>query len=139
MSVGDSTQISDDEILFRRIPVSQGWYSQGVLSPEAYRPRYHDEDGISFWRAKYRNLQAVAHGPSPRGYWVALLRVGDLRTHGIECVPTESVEGAGHVSIPSLNHADRKKPLVEEMKVLLATQLTVNVEGPFHGPEPTSV
>jgi hypothetical protein len=36
----DGTEpVADDELLYRRIPVSKGWYDEKGLSAEAFGPR----------------------------------------------------------------------------------------------------
>lgn len=131
----DGTEpVADDEILYRRIPISQGWYDESVeqpVSPEAFRPRAADEDGLSLCRAKYMTLEEAAHGPSAKGYYVIELRAGDLRARGIEVSPTPDRGGPGHASIPLLNYADRKTDRALEIKQLLATKLWLRVKGPF--------
>lgn len=79
--------IDDNEILYRRIPVSMGWYDKNGLSPEAFEPRGGETTGISISRRKYTSLEEAAKGPSKQGYHVAVLRAGDLRAQGIEVVP----------------------------------------------------
>jgi hypothetical protein len=133
MFSADGTEpLSDDELLYRRIPASQGWYTEGVLSPEVYGPhRERDVDGISFWRAKYRCLEEVARGRPGKDYYVAVIRVGELRMRGIEVMPTPCAGGVGHVSLPALNAENRRTPEAHAMKALLC-KLTHKVEGPFH-------
>ena len=46
----DVPPISDDEILYRRISASTGWYDPSrtpSLEPEAFRPNRNDTSGIS--------------------------------------------------------------------------------------------
>jgi len=133
MFSADGTEpLSDDELLYRRIPVSQGWYTEGVLSPEAYGPhRERDVDGISFWRAKCRCLDEAARGRPGKDYYVAVIRVGDLRERGIEPVSTPHKGGGGHVSLPALNAENRRSPEAQALKARLC-ELTLKVEGPFH-------
>jgi hypothetical protein len=80
----DGTEpVAEDELLYRRIPVSKGWYDEKGLSPEAFYPRPDEESGISVSRAKYVSVEKAGQGKSKKGYWVAVLRAGDLRQHGI--------------------------------------------------------
>ena len=45
----DGTEpVADDELLYRRIPVSTKWYTESGLSPEAFDPRRDETTGISF-------------------------------------------------------------------------------------------
>ena len=135
---GGTDPIANDEILYRRIPVSQGWYDATLEHPvlaQAFTPTRHDSTGISLWRAKYRSLREAAQGPG-KSYYVAVLRVGDLRANGIEVVSTTEEGGPGHVSIPALNYADRRTDGVKETARLIATRLCRSVEGPFQTAEP---
>ena len=66
--------IGNDEILYRKIPVSTGWFDANGVSPQAFKPRECDTDGISVDRAKHRTIAAAAQGQSARGYVVAVLR-----------------------------------------------------------------
>ncbi len=55
--MSDGTEPIDDmEILYRRIPVSQGYYDPKVdskPSPLAFKPTKSDTTGLSLYRAKY--------------------------------------------------------------------------------------
>ncbi len=98
--------IDDDEILFRRIPVSMGWYADGLLSGEAFEPRPDEYSGISVYRKRFRSLEEVAQGKSKHGYYVVSLRVSNLRYAGINVEPRPAVlEGwdDAHAELPQLN------------------------------------
>jgi len=103
MGAADGTEpIDDEELLYRRIPKSQGWYDPALpcpVSPEAFGPQKHDEKGISVWRAKYRTLKEAAQGRPGKTYYVAVFRAGDLKEKGIEVTPTPHEGGPGHASI----------------------------------------
>ena len=127
--------IADDEILYRRIPASQGWYDpdrKQPLAAEAFKPRRDDTDGISLWRATYKSVAEAAAGASRHGYYVASIRAGDLRELGTQPVATPQEMGPGHVSIPVLNYADRHTNRVLEVSRRIATHLCQRVDGPFH-------
>lgn len=129
--------IDDGEILFRRIPVSTGWYQpdkQPPLEPEAFRPNRFDDTGISVSREKYTPLEQAARGQPGKDYYVAVFRAGDLRAAGIE-VTAKPVEGnPGHAEILSLRYENRKSRQAVEWRFLLAHRLCLRVEGPFHSP-----
>jgi len=58
----DGTEpVANDELLYRRIPVSKGWYDQGEVSPEAFHPRKNETGGISLFRNKYKPIQDPSH------------------------------------------------------------------------------
>ena len=82
--------IEDDELLYRRIPVSLRWYDPAtdILKSEAFGPhKTEDTTGISVSRAKYKSIQEAAIGKSKKGYYVVIIRAGDLRQRGIKVVP----------------------------------------------------
>lgn len=126
--------VEDDEILCRRIPFQ--WYDPQKSSPitaVAFTPNKNDDDGISLWRKKdKKTCEAVAAtGRVGKRYYVAMLRAGDLREYGIEVVPDE--DQPGHVSVPILNADDRRTARVKELADQIASDLCVEVEGPFPG------
>lgn len=129
-----SEPIADDEILYRRIPESTGWYQPKLDKPvarHAFRPNKSDVDGISLWRATYVSIEQAAQGKPGKRYYVALLEAGELRKYGIDVVP--DVEGSlpGHAVIPKLHHEDQKSDAVLEATELLANRLCLGVKGPF--------
>lgn len=139
MSYGDGTErLDDDELIYRRVLVSHDLFNSetGKLSPEAFRPFKYDETGISVDRAKYRTVREAAEGRNPQGYFVAVLRVGDIRRAGLEVVPRPMAGNPGHAEIPALNYADRRTVETQQRKLLLARKLTLRVEGPFMPKEP---
>jgi hypothetical protein len=127
----DGTEpIADDELLYRRIPVSKGWYDNAGVSPEAFDPRKEELTGISVYREKYKSLEEAATGKSKKGYYVAVLRAIDLRSHGIQAVPRPHPDDPGHAELPDLRSDNRDSPDAQERKLRLS-QLCVRVEGPF--------
>jgi hypothetical protein len=127
--------IADDEILFRRIPASTGWYDSArapPLEPEAFRPNQQDVSGISLTRQKYRSAaEEAARGRPGKSCYIAWLRAGELRAAGIEVVPSPSPDDPGHAEIPSQNYDQRKSKRAIEQRALLAAALSPKVEGPF--------
>ncbi len=130
--------IADNELLYRRIPASTGWYSEGVLSPMAFRPhRERDIDGLSLWCARrYTSIEETARGQPAKEYYVAVLRAGNLKAHGIEVTATRERGEPGHASLPALNSENRREPASLDLQGLLAGRLTLRVEGPFRTPSP---
>ena len=122
--------VDDDELLYRRIPVSMGWYSDSGLSPEAFDPRRDETTGISVYRAKYKRIEEAARGRSAKGYFVAVLRAGDLREHGIQIVARPDVHDPGHAELPDLTCQNRLERETQERKLLLVRS-ALRVEGPF--------
>jgi hypothetical protein len=135
MPADDGTEpIEDDEELYRRIPASTNWYDpdkQPCLSPHAFRPNKNDGTGISIHRAKYKSAEEAARGRRGKTYFVAVLRAGDLREHGIEVLARPQEGDPGHAEIPCLNYTQRREKKALESKDLLAYELTIRVEGPF--------
>jgi hypothetical protein len=131
MPADDGTEpVADDEVLYRRIPVSMGWYAEGRLSPEAFDPRQDETTGISVYRRKYKAIEVVVRGKSKEGYCVAEFRAGDLRKHGIEVAPRPLPDDPGHAELPGLTCWNRLDPEAQERKLRLA-RLSVRVHGPF--------
>lgn len=129
--------IADDEILYRRIPASTGWYAEGVVSPEAFDPRKDEFTGISVYRKKHKSVEEVAKGKGKKGYYVASLRASDLREHGIEPVPSPILDAdppdPGHAELLCLTAENRLTDQALEHKLRLAS-LCFEVEGPFLPP-----
>jgi len=136
-----SESIDDDEVLYRRIPASMNWYDPETddLSADAFRPhRSLDTTGLSLTRAQseshpeFLGIEDAARGRSPHGYFVAILRAGDLREKGIEIVSCPEPDNLGHVELPQMNAGARNSDRVLEWKEQLAKYLTREVCGPFH-------
>lgn len=139
----EGDQIDDDEFLHRRISVKSKWYDK-LKSPrpvqEAFKPHPTDDpDGLSLSRAKSSEhplfLEAeefAAGGRSSDGYFIARLRVKDLRAHNIAIVASPIPDtDPGHVHLPQLNSGNRKSNEVKSLSKLLADELTIEVLGPF--------
>lgn len=127
----DIGPIEDDEILYRRIPISQYDSTDPNPSPEAFRPHKNDTTGISLSRGKHTTIEKAARGHSEDGYYIAILRAGDLRKKGIEVVPKPLHDNPGHSEIPQINYTTRKTDSVKEYKNLLAEKLCLCVKGPL--------
>lgn len=128
---GEDEPISDDETLYRRVPVSQGWIKGGKVMPEAFQPRRDDTTGLSIFRAKYRTLEEVAKGKSKSGYFVLEMRAGELRAAGLEVVPKVDDEVPGHAEIPSLAFQLPEPDLSLAQRQRLADALVLQIHGPF--------
>lgn len=126
--------LADDELVYRRIPVSMGWCDGKTISPEAFAPRKDEVSGISVIRANLRSAEAAAQGKSKQGYWIAVLRVGDLRAHGMEVVAKPDTPAGfdlAHAEIPELNNQSHGTDLALQRTVLLARKLCTEILGPF--------
>jgi hypothetical protein len=125
--------VSDDEYIYRRIPVSTGWYNPATctLAPEAFTPIKTDLTGLSVTRAKFISIKESAGGKSKTGYYVAVLRVGDLRMQGIDVVSKPLKSNPGHAEIPGIIYQKELSNQAREWAVFLAHKLTLRVEGPF--------
>ena len=131
----DAEPIGDEEFLYRRLPVSMDWYDpQGcpILSPKAFRPRDDDESGLSVVRGHpFNTVEDATRGPSKKGYYVAVLRAGDLRAHGITVAAKPMPGIAGHAEITSINAVNRDTEEGRAIIEMLAHQLCLRIEGPF--------
>jgi hypothetical protein len=97
--------------------------------------RSNDVTGLSVVRGEpYNTVEQAARGPSKWGYYVVILRAGDLRAHGVDVVP-RPVDGVpGHAEITNLTAANRDSDEAQRIMELLAEKLCLRVEGPFHQP-----
>jgi hypothetical protein len=126
--------IADHELIYRRVPLSTGHYDPEVdasPSPLAFKPTRDDLSGLSVYRAKYKNIEEAAQGRPGKSYYVAVLRVGDLRAVGIDVAPRPLEGDPGHAEITGLTYDNRKDMPYFEWQTLLAEQLCLRVEGPF--------
>lgn len=130
-----SEPISDDELLYRRVPVSAGWFDATTgLKPEAFAPhRVNDATGLSVYRAKYKSIEEAATGRPGKAYYVAVLRAEELKGHGITVVPRPLPGDPGHSELADVNSSNRKTDQVLELQRLLI-QLCHAVIGPFPFP-----
>jgi hypothetical protein len=124
--MADVEPISDQEILFRRIPVSTGWYDPSrtpPLEPEAFRANRNDLAGISLSRAKYKTVEQAAEGRPGKSYYVAAFRAGDIRAAGMHVVASPTPADASHAEIANLTYDSRKSKQAVEWRALLAEKL----------------
>ena len=133
--MSDGTQaITDDELLYRRVPAKPNWYrpdQSPPLTPLAFKPTKDDVTGLSLVREKYVTAKDAAKGRPGKSYCVAVLRTGDLRECGIEVAPDPLLDDPGHAEIRSLTCHNHRTDRGEKMKTLLATRLCLEVLGPF--------
>jgi len=131
--VGDGSEpIDEDELLYRRVPASTGWYvPENGLAPEAFAPhKTEDRTGLSVSRARYKSLEAAAKGRPGKSYYVAVLRARDLFAKGIAVAPRPLPDDPAHAELPDLNSQNRKSDETVERQRLLV-ELCLRVEGPF--------
>lgn len=133
--------IDDDELLYRRVPASTGWFDPvtRVLKPEAFGPhKQRDLTGISVTRARYKPVEEAARGQLGKSYFVAVLRVSDLRQANYVVTPQPNVPGGydiSHAELPDLNAANYKAAETLQRQRELADRLCLRVEGPFETPQ----
>lgn len=134
--------IDDGELLYRRVPTSMDWYDPmtGLLKSAAFGPhKTRDITGLSVFRKKYKSIKEAASGQPGKSYFVAVLRAGDLRHRGIDVVPCPNLPDGqydlAHAELPGLNSSNRKDGTTLENQRILATDLCLEVEGPFATPE----
>lgn len=128
----ESEPIADDEVLYRRVPASTGWYSpDSGLKPEAFAPhKTNDATGLSISRKKHKTVEEAARGQPGKSYYVVILRAGDLRKQGIAVEPRPLPGDPGHAELPELNSSNRKtSETLERQRILVSLRL--GVEGPF--------
>ncbi len=126
--------IGDEELLYRRIPRQPSFYDaekDPAVTPLAFKPTKNDTSGLSIFRAKYISIEKVAENDRDKKFFVAVLKAGDLRLHGLIVVPSPLPNSPGHAEISSLTYATRKTTLSKEMRVKLAHELCLRVGGPY--------
>ena len=135
--------VTDDELLYRRIPASTGWYDErtGYLSPQAFGPhKERDQTGLSVSRARFRGSERdeALRGRPGKTYYVAVLRAGELRRCGIEVEARPQTPvgyDRAHAELSDLRSETRKWNETLQRQELLAEELCIRVEGPFTVPE----
>jgi hypothetical protein len=130
-----SELIEDDELLYRRIPASTGWYSPdtGEIKLEAFAPhKINDLTGLSLSRAKFKSVADAAQGQPGKSYYVAVLQAGTLRANGL-AVRQDPPDDLSHAELPDLNASNRKADQTLERQRLIV-DLCLRVEGPFSTP-----
>ena len=133
--------IADEELLYRRVPDSTGWFDQatGILKPEAFGPyKQRDLTGISVTRAKFKSIEQAAQGQQGKSYFVAVLCVGDLRNAKYTVKQQPNLPGGydiSHAELPDLNAGNYKATETLERQRELAEKLCLRVEGPFKSEE----
>lgn len=139
MSDGNALEIADDELLFHRVSVNSKQYDPDskALSPKAFQVYERDKTGLSITRGRSERhpdfLTAedeASRGPSSGGYYVAVLRAGDLRAAGIDIVAVPENDNPGHAELPQMRAENRRSNETKEMMQLLV-RLCLRVEGPF--------
>lgn len=110
-------------------------HAGGAIVPASVSPnRDRDQLGISLWRAKYKSEAEAAYGIPGKRYYLAVLRMSDLRNNGVSVLPDVEHGGPGHAVIPDLNAQNRRSEQAAQLERLLAESLTLKVTGPFITP-----
>ena len=135
----DPEPVADDELLYRRVPASTGWYdpTSGMLKSEAFAPhKVNDATGLSVSRGKYKLLEEAALGRPGKTYYIAVINAGELRQAGIDVVPQPHLPSGydpSHAELPGLNSSNRKATeTLERQRVLVS--LCRTIEGPYETP-----
>lgn len=112
--ISEESPISEDEILYRRIPASH--YSSDLNCPvlaDGFRPSSLDEDGISFYRAKFTDPKStlLSAREEKRGtYYVAKIKVKDIVSLSLPIkltiIPDPCPPVKGHCLITEINKKD---------------------------------
>jgi hypothetical protein len=88
--------------------------------------------------AKFKSIEQAAQGQPGKSYFVAVLRVGDLRNAKFTVKPQPDVPGGydiSHAELPDLNAGNYKASETLERQRELAERLCLRVEGPFKAEE----
>ena len=97
--------VSDDEYVLRRI--LSDYYDPSLRDPvhsQGFYPTKNDTNGISVFRDLFVTPDLVANsGKNPKGYYVARLRVSEIRALGLTVIPDPKDDQLpGHALIPKL-------------------------------------
>lgn len=134
---------TDDELLYRRILASKSDVFDPSRDSRPSRLAFHafgsDVTGISLSRAHSAEhpqfltpAQCAARGTNQAGYYLAVVRAGDVRAAGIRIAEVPEDGDPGHVELPDMNYANRKNDQVKTWEEILAQRLTLlPVLGPF--------
>ena len=60
---GEYDPVSDDELVYRRVPVSRGWVTERGISMNGFKARPGDDTGISVHRAQTVHVAALEIHP----------------------------------------------------------------------------
>ena len=134
--MSDGTEpITDDEILYRRIPTRPDYYNPDTSdrpSPLAFRPRDDDTTGLSVFRAKYVTPTGLAENDRGKRYFIGFLRASVMRSFGMDVVPDPiPPTNLGHAEIPDLTSETKRTKRGKELMVALAERVCYRIEGPF--------
>lgn len=104
--------LSDDELLGRRIS-QPDWYDRALgISEKTFSPQRQDRTGLSLYRLRYRQLEALGVTQKGNRRHVAVLSVGAIRQLGLEVRLDEQPENPGHVELPALRYETKRDPEV---------------------------
>jgi|GEM_PF-2387687 len=139
MPAGDGHDpISDEEIVYRRVPEHYDYYDPNSEHPVAwiaFRPNQKDTGGLSVWRGKYLSAPEAAakRAHSGKRYYVIALSVGRLREIGISVEPTSEDGGVGHASLTNMNYHSyqESKNAIRNWAEKITAELVEQVHGPF--------
>ena len=124
--------IADDELLYRRVPVTWFHHSTGLPLHDAFGPnKNRDLTGLSLSRARYKTAEQAALSQQPgKQYYVAVLRALDVRQAGMRIDPRPTADDPSHCEIPDLRADNYKETITLERQRRLV-ELCLRVEGPF--------
>ena len=137
--------IADEELLYRRVPASTGWFDtvSQTLKADAFGPhKIQDLTGLSVTRAKFKSIEQAAQGRPGKFYYVAVLCAGALRQANIRVAPQPNVPDGfdiSHAELPDLRADNYKSPETLKRQMVLAEKLCLRVEGPFATKQTTTV
>ncbi len=130
-----SDPIRDDEILFRRL--ARVYYDpekSDKPSPVGFRPTDEDLTGLSLSRQKYISAKDVAeYGSLGKNYYVAAIKVSELRNYGIDVIQKPIAGNPGHAEVPGLRLENRSTNDAKEWQNMIAENLCFDILGPYPG------
>jgi hypothetical protein len=100
--------VSDDELLYRRIPLVWFDVATGLIADDAFKPTPEDKTGLSLYRAKHIDPKTlVGRSKSGKPFYVAGILAKDLREHGLDVRVNDPSEPV-HVELPHIRYDNKK-------------------------------
>jgi len=127
-----SEPVLPEESILRRISYT---YMEGPrkdkISPNVFKPRLVDTDGLSFFRENFHTPKELACAPGPESRHVARVAVESINALGLSVRPDpDPPKWPGHCIVPELHAGNRDDPWAKDLRVKLAGQFS-DLVGPI--------
>ncbi len=128
---------ADEHVLRRVFPEHWAGEETSAPSPYGFKPAGDDADGLTVWLASKKSPESLHGRKREREFYVASLRVGDIRDRGLEVILTD--ESDGHCVIPQITAAEYASSEDSTLEFMVALSESISERlGPFRlGSEPS--